>query len=179
MKIAKAILPISIFFASGCSSLNDVEPVELRFNEDSFSNDSISDSLYKLSVSAEVAANAQRALAELANGMASQQMTREKYNEYVFQKSYIPNGMERSVGDIEWSGPALPLLKVVAEMAGYVVAEPAHKPLFEPIVRLNTIKSGKQYNVNDVIRAIESSNKEEISIDIIESSKIININYFY
>ncbi|EGR2229532.1 hypothetical protein DZF79_15000 [Vibrio parahaemolyticus] len=156
-----------------------MEPAELRFNENSFSNDSISNSLYKLSESAEVAANAQRALAELANGMASQQMTREQYNEYVFQKSYIPEGMERSVGDIEWSGPALPLLKVVSEMAGYVVAEPAHKPLFEPIVRLNTIKSGKQYNVNDVIRAIEASNKEEISIDILEKSKIININYFY
>mgnify|MGYP000099900884 CR=1 FL=1 len=179
MKIAKAIFPISIIFASGCSSLNDVEPAELRFKENSFSNDSISNSLYKLSESAEVAANAQRALAELANGMASQQMTREQYNEYVFQKSYIPEGMERSVGDIEWSGPALPLLKVVSEMAGYVVAEPAHKPLFEPIVRLNTIKSAKQYNVNDVIRAIEASNKEEISIDILEKSKIININYFY
>ncbi|KDM89962.1 hypothetical protein EA58_19655 [Photobacterium galatheae] len=168
-----------MIFASGCSSFKDVEPIALRFNEESFSNDSISTSLYKLSESAEVAANAQRALAELANGMASQQMTRAQYNEYVFQKSYIPRDMERSVGDIEWSGPAMPLLKVVAEMAGYVVAEPAHKPLFEPIVRLNTVKTGKQLNVNDVIRAIEASNKEEISIDIIEDSKIININYFY
>lgn len=179
MKLAKAVLPLFLFMVSGCASVKDVEPAELRFTEDSFSNDSISSSLSQLSDAALIAAQSQRALAELANGMASTQMTREQYNEYVFQKDYVPIGMERSVGDIEWSGEAMPLIRLVAEMAGYVVAEPAHKPIFEPTVRINTTSTGAQYNVADVIRAIEASNMEEIDIVIIEDSKIININYKY
>ncbi|MCY9866130.1 DotD/TraH family lipoprotein [Vibrio coralliirubri] len=179
MKLAKATLPFIVFLASGCSSVNDVEPAQLRFSEDSFSNDSISSSLSQLSDAALMAAQSQKALAELANGMASTQMTREQYNEYVFQKDYVPLGMERSVGDIEWSGEAMPLLRLVAEMAGYAVAEPAHKPIFEPTVRIDTTSTGTQYNVADVIRAIEASNKEEIDIVIMEDSKIININYIY
>lgn len=179
MKLVKATLPFVLLMVSGCSSVSDVEPAELRFNEDSFSNDSISNSLSQLSDAALIAAQSQKALAELANGMASTQMTREQYNEYVFQKDYVPLGMERSVGDIEWSGEAMPLLHLVAGMAGYSVAEPAHKPIFEPTVRINTTATGAQYNVADVIRAIEASNKEEIDIVIIEESKIINVNYIY
>lgn len=179
MKIAKVILPFSVLLISGCSSLKDVTPAKLQFNQESFSNESISNSLYKLSESAEIAANAQKALAELANGEAAKQMTRTQYNEYVFQKEYIPMGMERSVGDIEWEGKALPLIKMVSEMAGYIISEPAHKPLIEPIVRINTINDTKQYNVIDVIRTIEASNKDQISIEIDEKNKIVSINYHY
>lgn len=180
MKIANSILSIvAVSLVSGCSSVKDVEPAKLKFNTESFSNASISDSLYRLTESAEIAANAQKALAELANGYAAQQMTADDYNEYVFQNSFVPLGMEREVGDLNWAGPAMPLLKLVAEMAGYSVAEPAHKPLFEPTVRINTIQTNKELNVMDVIRAIESSNKEEISIEILEDNKIINVNYHY
>jgi hypothetical protein len=83
------------------------------------------------------------------------------------------------VGDLNWTGPAMPLLRLVAEMADYVVAEPAHKPLFEPKVSINTVESNKQLSVIDVIRAIEASNKEEISLEILEQEKIINVNYHY
>lgn len=180
MKITNSILPLmAIVLMTGCSTVSDVEPAQLKFNAESFTNDSISDSLYRLSESAEVAANAQKALAELANGFASQQMTVDDYNEYVFQSDYVPLGMERSVGDLNWSGPAMPLLNLVAEMAGYRVAEPAHKPLFEPTIRINTVEMNKQMNVMDVIRSIEASNKEDITIDIIEDNKIINVNYHY
>ena len=111
--------------------------------------------------------------------MASTQMTSKDYNEYVFQKEYIPIGMERLVGDIDWNGNAMLLLNMVADIAGYVVAEPANKPLFVPMVNLNTMLSNKQYNVMDIIRAVEASNKDEIDIVIIEESKIININYLF
>ena len=180
MKLLNLALPVSaVLLVSGCSSVSDVQPAELKFNADSFSNDSISDSLYRLSENAEIAANAQQALAELSNGFAAKQMTVDQYNEYVFQKSYVPIDMERNVGDLNWTGPAMPLLRLVAEMAGYVVAEPANKPLFEPKVSINTVESNKQLSVIDVIRAIEASNKEEISLEILEEEKIINVNYHY
>ncbi len=163
----------------GCSSVKDVEPTQLKFDEATFSNETINRSLFKLTQSAEAAVEAQMVLAEITNGLAAQQMDRVNYNEFKFQTSYVPEGMGRTVGDIEWSGPALPLLKVVAEVAGYDVAEPAHAPLFEPVARIDTTQDEKNYTVMDIIRSIEVTNRESINIEIHEENKIININYLY
>ena len=45
MKIIKITLPLLLLAAMGCSSPKDVEPVKLKFDESSFSNESISLSL--------------------------------------------------------------------------------------------------------------------------------------
>ncbi|PSV01182.1 DotD/TraH family lipoprotein [Photobacterium kishitanii] len=175
---SKCLTAIAMVFLSGCSTIpKDVPHTELTFSSTSASQDQIAHAWQKLAASAEKASDAATILAQLENGYAAKNMRKDDYNSYLFQNSYVPVGMERDVPDLNWNGPAMPVLKMMADLSGYRIDVSANTPLRQPYIRINTADFQRQVNVIDIIRAIDTANKDILKIDIIESPKIIKISY--
>lgn len=179
----KPTLLILSLVLAGCSNTPELKPMDLQFDEIDATNDAIIKALDSLTESASMAAEANQVVAQLAIGKANNEMTPEEYERYIAAKDYIPAGMEREF-DINYTGPVLPVLRSIAAVSGYVLAEPANKPIVEPIVSINNIgnpltgtKNNYSNTVIDAIRSINASHKDRVSIKIHEKLRIIELNY--
>lgn len=161
---------------SGCAS-TDVPKTSLTFSDTSASQQQIANAWVQLSNSASKAVDATAMLAKVENGFAARKMNKQDYNNYVFQNSYVPIGMEKEVPPLVWDGSFLPVMQMLADMSGYRIEKSAVVPLSIPQVNIDTTKFDKPLNVIDVIRIIESANRDSVKIDVIEPSKIIKISY--
>ncbi|MDK9793843.1 DotD/TraH family lipoprotein [Vibrio sp. D431a] len=175
MKRLIILLPALIL--SGCSSSpTDVEPAELTFNQTDLNESQMSQAYHDLVDSAAASSEALRELSALANGKASLEMSREEYDEYIFQNSYVPAGMERIV-DLKWTGDFYPVIEMLATLSGYTPAPSASRPLGRIDISIDTSKESRPLNVMDVIHRINNVHKDRIDIRVLEGLKIIQIDY--
>ena len=164
------------FVLTGCST-TDVPKTSLTFSDTSTSQQQIADAWVKLSDNAAKAVDATAMLAKVENGFAAQKMNKKDYDDYIFQNSYVPMGMEKDVPPLIWDGSFIPVMQMLADMSGYQLEKSASTPLSVPQVNIDTTKGGKSLNVIDVIRIIESANRGIVKIDVIEPSRTIKISY--
>ncbi|MGR5365672.1 hypothetical protein [Photobacterium damselae] len=171
----KILILISLAF-TGCAN-TDVPRTSLTFSDTSASQQQIANAWVQLSNSASKAVDATSMLAKVENGFAARKMNRQDYNNYVFQNTYVPVGMEKEVPPLVWDGSFLPVMQMLADMSGYKIVKSAEIPLSVPDVNIDTTKFDKPLNVIDMIRIIESANRDSVKIDVIEPSRIIKISY--
>ncbi|CAH7377900.1 conserved hypothetical protein [Vibrio chagasii] len=171
------ILSFSVLLLTGCSSPpSDVNPVELSFTQNSMAEQHMSHAYMAIVDSAAVSSEALRELSQITNGLASLEMTKSEYDEYIFQKEYVPVGMERVV-DLSWYGDFYPLITTLAEMSGYELAPGLARPIGRIDVDINTTSFNRQLNVVDIIRMINDTHKDKLSIVIHEPLRVIEIEY--
>lgn len=176
-KMKRLILLSPALALIGCSSApTDVEPAELSFNQTDLNENQMSQAYHALVDSAAASSGALKELSSLANGKASLEMSREDYDEYVFQNSYVPAGMERIV-DITWSGDFYPVIQTLASMSGYTPAPSASRPTGRIDINIDTTKEARRLNVIDMLRRINSVHKDRLDIQVHENIKVIEINF--
>ena len=161
---------------SGCAT-TDVPKTALTFSDTSASQQQIANAWVQLSNNATKAVDATTILAKVENGFAARKMNKQDYKNYVFQNSYTPLGMEKEVPPLVWDGSFIPVMQMLADISGYRLEKTATLPLSVPSVNIDTTKMDKSMNVIDVIRIIESANRDTIKIDVIVPSRTIKISY--
>ncbi|CAH7147656.1 hypothetical protein [Vibrio alginolyticus] len=164
---------------SGCAATSDIEPVKVDVSQVDYSERALVKAWDRLAESAAISAEANLNLSKLANGQAAQHMDESDYMEFVFQSSYVPEGMEIEVDNLDYEGNALSLLALIADMSGYTVVLPEYETFVEPHVKINTESKygSKIKNAKDVYDVIDRTNKDLLDMKIIEDSRLIIVNY--
>lgn len=179
----KKFVYILLCLLAGCTSSQQLKPMKLTFDEEDVTNEAVARTLDSLADSAQIAAEANLVLANLAKGDATLTMSEEEFNQYAINSTHTPFGMEREF-DISYDGPAMPIIRMAAEISGYDVVEPDYRPIKLPTITIDTIKNpvtggenlGKA-TVIDVLRMINASNKDRMDINIIEKLRLIEVSY--
>jgi len=156
--------PALIFVAlgiTGCAVEPIIEPAKPR---DIFKEQMIE--------AADRASQSQRILAESRNAITLDTLSPAEKEQIAWQSSFVPPGMEKELR-IDWQGPIMPILEVMAKHAGYKLHVNGRRPVTDLIV--SVVPEKRQ--IVSIIRDIGTQLGVAGRIEVIPTYKVIELHY--
>lgn len=170
-KLTLGIMMVSLTILSGCSS----KPAPETFEESKYvieepREKEIHDALVKAAKNAE---KSLQILASVNNAEKAETLDYEKIRQARWRHTYTPVGLERTMTINNWDGPINPVWIQIKKKTGWEIKQLTKEPATGVFVSLNF----QDEKVIDIIRSIDAQLNNQISINILEDDKIIEVKY--
>lgn len=170
-KFTLGLIAISIIAISGCSS----KPKPEKFEEKKYvieepREKEIHDALVKAAKNAEASL---KILASVNNAEKAEKLDYEKIRQARWRHTYTPVGLERTITINDWDGPIKPIWVQLEKKTGYDIKFLTKEPATGIFIFLDV----QEEKIIDVIRSIDAQLNNQITINILEDDKIIEVSY--
>lgn len=170
-KLTLGVITLSLIAISGCASKEKPEKFEERkYVIEEPREKEIHDALVK---AASNASKSLHILASVNNAEKAETLDYEKIRQARWRSTYIPVGLERTMTINNWDGPIKPVWVQIEKMTGYEVKALTKEPATGIFVTLDF----QEEKVINIIRSIDAQLNNQITINILEDDKIIEVKY--
>lgn len=172
IKIIGTAIALAVVTLSGCSTKkNEPEKFqEKKYVVEEPREKEIHDAIVKAAVNAE---KSLLILASVNNAEKAEKLDYDKIRQARWRSTYTPVGMERTMTISNWDGPVGPVLNQIQKLTGYEFKILTPEPNTGAFVTLHF----QNEKIINVVRSIEAQLGDQMSIDIFEDDKIVEVRY--
>lgn len=171
-KIKLSIFTALIISISGCSFNKKKEEVfeEKKYVIEEPREKVIHDAIMKAAKNAD---KSLQILAAVNNAEKADKLDYDKIRQARWRSTYTPVGLERTMTINDWDGPVKPVWTQIERKSGYEIKFLTKEPSTGLFVSLDF----EDHSLIDIIRSIDAQLNNQITINIIEEDKIIEVSY--